>query len=90
NLPNTMLESFATGTPVISFAAGGMKEHIENEFNGMLAEEISAVSLARAIESLLANTSLYKPHEIKTYAEKHFSLAKQAEGYMKVYHNLLN
>ena len=89
NLPNTMLEAFATGTPVISFAIGGMKENITHGVNGVLAEEISGAALTEAIEDLYTNVENYDPKRIRKYAEENFSLHKQAEAYTKVYNNLL-
>jgi glycosyltransferase involved in cell wall biosynthesis len=89
NLPNTMLEAFATGTPVISFATGGMKEHITYGANGVLAGEISGAALAKAIEDLFTNVENYDPKKIRNYAEENFSLNKQAKAYTKVYNHLL-
>jgi glycosyltransferase involved in cell wall biosynthesis len=88
NLPNTMLEAFATGTPVISFATGGMKEHITRGVNGVLAEEISGTALAKAIKDLFNNVGNFDPKEIRNYAEENFSLQKQAGAYTKVYNDL--
>jgi glycosyltransferase involved in cell wall biosynthesis len=89
NLPNTMLEAFATGTPVISFETGGMKEHISPGVNGVLAEGISGAALARAIEGFFADAENYDPGQIRKYAEENFSLSKQAKAYTKVYNHLL-
>ena len=89
NLPNTMLESMATGTPVIGFAIGGMKEHISEGFNGILAEDISAESLAKAIEEFFKNRHDYDQQKIRNYAQENFSLQQQAEAYIEVYHKLL-
>jgi glycosyltransferase involved in cell wall biosynthesis len=89
NLPNTMLEAFATGTPVISFATGGMKEHITYGVNGVLAEEISGAALAKAIEDLFTNVENYDAKKIRNYAEENFSLSIQAKAYTKVYNHLL-
>ena len=37
NLPNTMLESMACGTPVLSFEVGGIPDMIENGITGYMA-----------------------------------------------------
>ena len=55
NLPNTMLESFSCGTPIISFKVGGMKEHVIENINGVLADEISSNSLKNSILRFLIN-----------------------------------
>ena len=88
NLPNTMLESFACGTPIISFATGGMKEHIANTKNGILAKEISAVSLAKAISLFFEHKNNYTPSTIRAYAETHFSFKKQAQAYIQTYNSI--
>ncbi len=89
NLPNVILESFSCGTPVIGFKVGGMKEHIKEELNGILAENISAESLSRAIEKFHSNKEKYSAQKIREYAENHFSFKKQAEAYIQVYDTLL-
>lgn len=90
NLPNTMLESLATGTPVISFPVGGMKEHIKEGHTGVLASNVSAAALAEAIERFYEGLDQYHSEEIRSYAETHFSLNKQAEAYKNIYNQLLN
>ncbi|RLD27573.1 MAG: hypothetical protein DRI75_09165 [Bacteroidetes bacterium] len=89
NLPNTMLESFACGTPVISFKTGGMKEHIIENITGSIAEEITAASLAKNIEHFYTSKDNYNRNKIREYAEINFSFNKQEESYKKVYQNLL-
>ncbi|MFM7033435.1 MAG: glycosyltransferase, partial [Bacteroidota bacterium] len=60
NFPNTILESFAAGTPVVGFAAGGIASMIVEGQNGALAPAVdpwasegskamAAVNLASAI-----------------------------------------
>lgn len=89
NLPNTMLESFACGTPIISFAVGGMKEHIIKETNGMLAQEISAKALANTIVQFFEKGIKTNPEAIRAYAETHFSFKKQAQAYTDIYNSII-
>lgn len=89
NLPNVMLESFASGTPVISIAVGGMQDHIKEGITGILAEEISAEALANAIQQLYNSRNKYHAETIRAYAEKHFSFKNQANSYKGVYDELL-
>ena len=90
NLPNTMLESMAAGTPVLAFATGGMKERIRTGFNGILAEEKTPLALQRCIEEFVENTYQFDREAIKTFAENHFNGKRQAESYLEVYEQLLN
>jgi len=53
NLPNTLVESLACGTPCVAFALGGMLDLIEHGVTGMLAEPGDFDSLAsRLFETL--------------------------------------
>ncbi|WP_167482924.1 glycosyltransferase [Leptospira mtsangambouensis] len=83
NLPNTMLESMASGTPVLGFPIGGLAETIVHNQNGFLTRAISGESLAEQIFDLWSNRSLLNKVGSVTseYASKKFSMKKQAEEY---------
>jgi len=55
NQPNVMLESMACGTPVVSFAVGGMRETIEDGRTGRLIAPFDVPALAQAVGDLLAD-----------------------------------
>jgi glycosyltransferase involved in cell wall biosynthesis len=55
NLPNTIMESFACGTPAVGFSIGGIPEMINHQSNGYLAEYRSVKSLAAGIQWVLEN-----------------------------------
>ena len=90
NLPNVMLESFACGTPVISFAIGGVKEHVKEGLNGYLSNDIFASSLKNSIQRFNDQRENFSRDDIREYAEKHFNFKEQAKKYLKIYLNLLN
>lgn len=90
NLPNIMLESMANGTPVISFANGGMAEHIETGMNGILINEINADMFSKSISDFLNNNYNFDNIKIRKYALNHFSDKIQAERYVQLYNSLLN
>jgi glycosyltransferase involved in cell wall biosynthesis len=54
NLPSTVLEAMACGTPVVGFDTGGIAEMVEPGRTGDLAPVGDVSSLARTIERLLA------------------------------------
>jgi glycosyltransferase involved in cell wall biosynthesis len=90
NLPNVMLESFASGTPVLSFKTGGMLDWIKPHVTGFFAEEFKAASLAKAIRDFCNNHYQFDPGTIRKYALEHFSVVKQANSYLNLYRMILN
>ncbi|MBJ9162009.1 glycosyltransferase [Citrobacter farmeri] len=53
NLPNTIVEAFAVGTPCIAFNIGGMPDLLNDAKMGELVEEINSESLGEAINRVL-------------------------------------
>jgi len=89
NLPNTMLESFANGTPVMSFTNGGMAEHVKTGVNGILIDKIDSESLVHAIEDFLNNKYIFDNETIRNYAVANFSDTMQIGKYIQLYKDIL-
>ncbi|MBN2522177.1 MAG: glycosyltransferase [Bacteroidales bacterium] len=53
NLPTTVLESLACGTPVVGFKTGGIPEMIKHKENGYLADYKDAVDLSNGLRYCL-------------------------------------
>lgn len=53
NLPNTIMEAMACGTPCVGFNTGGIPEMIDHGENGYVAEYQDAADLARGIKKVL-------------------------------------
>lgn len=53
NLPNTVMESLACGTPVIAFTTGGIPDMVKHEQNGYLAGYRSSESFAYGMEWII-------------------------------------
>lgn len=87
NLPNIMLESLACGTPVAAFPLGGMTDVLENGKNGYLAEAVTAEALADVIEAALTGPDIRGG--CREYAERKFSMKRQAGLYQQLYEDLL-
>ena len=85
NLPNVMLEAFASGIPVIGFGVGGMLEHIKDGKTGVLAQDISANALNDAIVKLHNTINEYDIFHIRQYAENNFNYGNLAKEYEKIY-----
>lgn len=49
NLPNSIMESMACGTPCVGFRNGGIPEMIDHKENGYVADYLDAENLARGI-----------------------------------------
>lgn len=56
-LPNTVLESLASGTPLVATTAGGIAAVVAHERTGLLVPERDAAALAAAIDRLLSSPS---------------------------------
>ncbi|WP_447600699.1 glycosyltransferase family 4 protein [Nitrospira sp. Nam80] len=91
NLPNTVLESMACGTPVVGFAVGGIPDMIQHGKTGLLAPPSDAVSLGTAITELLKNTErrLTFSANCRRVAVHRYSLARQAIRYYELYQELV-
>jgi len=92
NLPNTVLESIACGTPVIGFDIGGIPDMVRNGVNGALVPPGDVKALKRAIVRYLKDTSQLNKLAIKCrqIAEEEYPLQLQAERYANVYSRLLD
>jgi glycosyltransferase involved in cell wall biosynthesis len=55
NLPNTLMEALACGTPCVGFAIGGIPEMIDHQVNGYVAEYLSAEDLTKGLAWTLEN-----------------------------------
>lgn len=91
NLPNTVLESLACGTPVVAFKIGGMADMIQDCQNGRLAEPGDAGSLAGCIHALLADPTGMNEFGSKarqTVLEK-FTVRHQARACSTLYEKIL-
>jgi glycosyltransferase involved in cell wall biosynthesis len=58
NLPNTILESLACGTPMVAFAVGGIPDAVHPEETGLLAPPFDVTALRDAIARLLDDSGL--------------------------------
>lgn len=91
NLPNTVLESLACGTPVVGFDIGGMSDMVLHEQNGYLAAPYDTQDLCNGIHYVLehakANTQLAE-HARNTVLDT-FTLRHQAKAYIELYQSLL-
>lgn len=89
NLPNTVMESLACGTPVVAFRTGGIPDMVNHMENGYLAEYRSAEDLADGIEWLYShhNAAQIQQEARKTVLSK-FSEKAIADAHIELYERL--
>lgn len=91
NLPNTVLESLACGTPVAAFSVGGIPDMVEDGVNGSLAAPEDADALARSIAAILNDTRRspgMREAARKTVTER-YSMPRIARKHMDLYADIL-
>jgi glycosyltransferase involved in cell wall biosynthesis len=88
NLPNTVIEALACGTPVIGFSTGGIPDMVENSVNGYLSEDISVSGLGKLLVKFLETKHCFDRTEISRVAAAKYNLSVQAERYANLYHNI--
>jgi glycosyltransferase involved in cell wall biosynthesis len=91
NLPNTILESMACGTPCVAFRQGGVPDLVDHEQNGYLAKPFEPGDLARGIAWVLGNENLRHTLSIRARQkiERNFSLGHVAKQHAALYDELM-
>lgn len=91
NLPNTVLEAIACGTPCVAFNIGGMPDMIEHQQNGYLARPLVIEDLAQGVGWVLEDPTRLKTlgHYARTKATQEFALKIQARRYQNLYQEIL-
>ena len=89
NLPNTILEALACGTPCVSFGIGGIPEAIDHLQNGYVAPPFATTELANGIEWVLAADAAALQTQARQKALREYALAIQARRYQSFYESLV-
>ena len=89
NLPNVMLESFANGTPVISFRTGGMQDWIKDHKTGFLIDAFKIDELSTKLIFFIENDNIFDSSKIYEYAKDNFSIEKRLPELIMIYKNIL-
>jgi len=88
NLPNTIMEAMACGTPCVGFDTGGIPEMITHGKNGYVALYKDAVDLAFGILSILyGNDPEVVSSDARNRALLEYSQEIVANQYMEIYAN---
>lgn len=92
NLPNTILEAFACGTPSIGFNIGGVPDMIIHKHNGYLAKALDPIDLSQGIQWIMDNSEMYeimRKNAASTVLEK-FNIQLQATRSRHLYQSILS
>ncbi|TQI71547.1 glycosyltransferase involved in cell wall biosynthesis [Gramella sp. Hel_I_59] len=89
NLPNTVLESLMSGTPVIGFPIGGIPDMIDHGQNGILVDKVSVNALKTSIDYFLEHGVQKDIKEIIRDAQQKYDQKIQARAYIDLFSECL-
>jgi len=91
NLPNTVLEAIACGTPVVGFDVSGIPDLVRPGITGYLAPVQDVSALRNAIVDLLGDpdTLAEMSANCRRVAKKEYDLNLQAKRYAELYEKIL-
>jgi glycosyltransferase involved in cell wall biosynthesis len=91
NLPSTVLESMACGTPVVGFDVGGIREMVRPGVTGVLATPGDPKALASAIECIAFDS--HGRHKLaeqcRETALAEYGMKMYVRRYEELYHGLV-
>jgi len=90
NLPNTIVEAMACGTPVIGFNTGGVPDLVQTGLTGILSHDTTPEALRISIEEITGGKYNFSTKVIREFALQNLSESKQALAYQKLYDSISN
>jgi glycosyltransferase involved in cell wall biosynthesis len=92
NLPNTVIESMACGTPVVAYDVGGVPDLVRPGVTGLLVPLGDVRALGAAIAQLLADETRRSEmsKNCRSVAVEEYSLDIQARRYVELYERILD
>jgi glycosyltransferase involved in cell wall biosynthesis len=92
NLPNTVMEALACGTPCVAFDIGGMPDMIDHGYNGYLARPFEVEEFAKGVHTLLTLDDSQMA-QIRVNARnkvlKDFDITKIAGRYLRLFEEII-
>lgn len=87
----TASESLACGTPVVAFNITGLKDVVDHQRNGYLAEPFEEEDLAQGITWVLEDRDRHQrlSHWARKKAEQEFNLMLQARRYLSLFNEVI-
>jgi glycosyltransferase involved in cell wall biosynthesis len=91
NLPNTVLEAMACGTPVVGFDTGGIPDMVRPGETGWLAGVGDVRALREAIQRALSDDAgrTRMGRQCRAVVEKEYTLEVQTQRYMALYRKMI-
>ena len=91
NLPNTLIESIACGTPCVAFDVGGISDIISHKENGYLCIPRDARDLASDIAWVVEHRNLHAAlsENARRIAQDLFPLEAQAHQYVSLFNEII-
>jgi glycosyltransferase involved in cell wall biosynthesis len=92
NLPYTVMEALACGTPCVAFDIGGMSDLIEHQQNGYLAKPFDVADLARGISWVISDEHRWQnlSQNARQKIEKEFDIQRIAQRHIDLYKEIIN
>jgi glycosyltransferase involved in cell wall biosynthesis len=90
NLPYTVVEAMAAGTPCVAFAIGGMLDLVDDGVTGFLAPAFDTDAFANNIGRVLGDESGRFGLAARAKAEMQYAESVVAEQYLAWYRDVLN
>lgn len=90
NLPNVVMESMASGTPVVAFDIGGIPDMVEHKVNGYLARPYDCADMAKGIQWMLEGEQQKNLSKLcRDKITENFDLTIVARKYEQLFRSLL-
>jgi len=90
NLPNTIIEAFAYGKPVIASRIGSLEEMVADGITGYLFEPKNSIELAKKIELIFSDIDLYNQlcKNARFECETKYSKIKHWDTFMEIFNKI--
>ena len=86
NLPNTILESLACGTPIAGFRTGGIEDLVTDGFTGYLCPIKDILALSNAVEKCIDSDF---GENCRNYAVSNLDSTRQAYAYGEIFRSVM-
>lgn len=78
-----MVEAMATGTPVVAFPGGSVREVVRENVSGNVCE-----SIEQMVDAIKNIEGRFQPSEVRNYTEQNFSVHRMAQAYADLYREI--